>query len=283
MSEVSGPGSRPLTHGAEHRLDVAEGPSHRAKPQPPKRGSASGENTSWSKVQTVDPCQKIPSDKLNSIREKMGAAVDDLNAAQVAPRTEEAKAVIHEVIFDDVVRVAPPNRHLVGLVNGDPGVARNAGACAASIFAEKGEGGSLVGNEIRHLQFDRVESNMIILNGDTEDSKKHTSKSSQQAHDETKRAIIADASDFVVGRRPNEAHLNPGQLKAKQINRLDDLVQAFDQLAKPLDKQLFADVVIRCATDIGVSSEHLGSLQGTLWKHKGEPVYQWLDTLQAPQ
>ena len=282
MDGVGETNSKPQTHGAGHRPDVAEGPAHRAKPQKPKRGSASGANTSWSKVQTDDPCRNIPSAKLNPIREKMGAAVDGLNAAKVAPRTEDAKAVIHNVIFDDVVRVAPPIPH-VGLVNGDPGVARNAGACVASIFAGRGEGGSFVGNEIRRLQYVRVKSSMLILNRIHRILKSTLRKSSKRAHNDTKRAIIADASDYVLGQRSGEAQLESDKLKTKQINQLDDFVRDFDQQSEPLDKQLFADMVIQCATDIGVSSKDRASLQDMLWKHKGEPVYQWLDTLKAPR
>ena len=137
----------------------------------------------------------------------------------------------------------------------------------------------LCGAAIRNLQFAQTISNVAIFNGHIRNSNGRHAISSQGDHDYLTTAIIANASDFVSGPRPEEGDLSGQHVRKKQFDRLAELVKKLDEMASPVDVQLFVDIVIRCATDMGIlsSKSDLTRLPDLLWKHKNEPINRWLD------
>lgn len=279
MGEVDKAAVRPLTHGAEQRPDVADAPKGGGRPErkAPKAGIASGEHTTWSKAPAVDDaCRKIPPAKLKPLLAKVNAAVQERNGANDGPAAVKAEKVIHDLVFDDLPKNQPVSGHLRSV--SDPDAARKLDACISSHF--DGIGGVYLRDKIRDAQYTRVVSGVVRLNADI---KEGCDSAKGKEHAKLRSAIIADARDFVVGPRADEKDLDAAAVKAKRLHRLGELVE--DKLGEleGLDQQLFADLVRQCAEGIPVSREDAPSLQFMLSKHKGEPIYQWLDTLKEPQ
>ena len=281
MGEVDKTAVRPLTHRAEQSPVVADATTDGRHPdaKKPTAGVARGKPTTWSKAPADDSCKKIPKPKLNRFLDKLSPAVKARNLATDGITARETKNKIHDIVFDNLPNIQPRSLHLSFV--SDPSAARSVDACITSHF--DGVGGADLRDVIRDAQYVRVITGLVRLDSDIKERRDGSSADRAREHANLKSAIIADASDFVVGPRADEKDLDAAAVKAKRIHRLGELVQ--DQLGqfKDLDEQLFADMVRQCAEGIPVSSEDIPLLKDMLSKHKGEPVYAWLDNLPPPQ
>ena len=144
-------------------------------------------------------------------------------------------------------------------------------------FAGAGAGGRYVGVTVRDKQYARVVMSLILLSKDIEEKRDQTDES-RKAHDVVKGKILADASDYVSGSRPEEDGLSPDQIKDKQFRRLQAFVDYFiEKLA--LEPELYRDLVVKCATDMGIVSSRadLERLRGNMLWHTHEPINEWFD------
>lgn len=220
---------------------------------------------------------------MNPMIETLKPAVERYNAAKPGMQVYDAKDEIDKVLRNTVRKAHPKGQHL-GLFQ-DPHAAMKLDACVTSRFASEGSGGAYVGESLRNSQFARVQMSLLILSGDIRDAQKKPEgrgygKHDPKEHERVKNAILDDLSNLIIGPRATDKDLSAKEIKDNRFRELSHLLDKFTGASK-LDPGLFRDMIVRCAKDMGLSTESdfriLTSLIPT--DYKGTAVFEALDKL----
>jgi len=96
-------------------------------------------------------------------------------------------------------------------------------------------------------------------------------------------ACLDDASDYLIGVRPDEVGLSPERQKAKWFDRLQEFLHRLNQLDAKLDSSLLATVIIRFANDAQISgNDDLDTLQHIVRVYRNPDVDQWFTGKRKP-
>ena len=287
MSEVTGPVSRPLTHKADHLPAVADAHSDgpRAKPAQPKpvgRGSADGQNTTWSEAplhlgridNALDQLSSALAEEAQAAARRTSehrseASIKEYNKAH--EKVYEAGNKLGAAIEDETERGSRRGPFSASPRSAD--VRHRAERLAAAYAGKKGER-----DVLKNIELDqevRVGSELSHVS----EAAKHPPGShvrDRQAREFND--ILDDAADLVTRRRQDDG---PGEaeLKARQFSRLESFLKNLTKDYKDLDKGVFATVVIRCANAMNISSRaDLETLEGIVRPYSNQAVTNWINT-----
>ena len=283
MDGIEKPMVVPARHDVAQNLLVADKDSPKPKP---KAGNTGDRNTTWS--DTPVPIEAAPL-QLRAIdtaanwvvaAHRMRAAALEVrkiqpdNAAYVEAydkavnMVSQAEAELGKAIEREAQRLSRQSSFYPGRSN--PADVRKVEALIDLAYAEVGDREIVIRDAIRDNQFRRLPFEL----GHVSNAMKHGLGLNQESE---RIDIINDASNWVAEPRAADG-ADAILVRRNQFARLEELLDAMTTRTKDFDKDLFAAVVIRCATDMGLSSpQDLKNLREKVRAYNSAEVDGWIE------